>query len=106
MLSTQLEIARPETAAATMNALVYHGPGKPSWEKHAKPKVQTPQDAIIRITTSTICGTDLHILKGDLPTVKPGRILGHEVDLSPKLRQTVKSQTSVNGELTHGIVST
>jgi alcohol dehydrogenase len=78
MLSTQLEIARPETAAATMNALVYHGPGKPSWEKHAKPKVQTPQDAIIRITTSTICGTDLHILKGDLPTVKPGRILGHE----------------------------
>ena len=61
-----------------MHALVYHGPGQPSWETHLRPTVQSPNDAIVRITTSTICGTDLHILKGDVPTVTSGRILGHE----------------------------
>lgn len=61
-----------------MNALVYHGPGQRAWEEVASPTIQHPTDAIIRITTSTICGTDLHILKGDVPTVTPGRILGHE----------------------------
>ena len=61
-----------------MHALVYHGPGKPAWESHRRPAVQDPQDAVVRITTSTICGTDLHILKGDLPAVTEGRILGHE----------------------------
>ena len=65
-------------AAATMKALVYHGPGQKAWEEKPRPKVQHPADAIVRITTSTICGTDLHILKGDVPTVTPGRILGHE----------------------------
>src|SRR6185295_11888478 len=64
--------------APTMEALVYHGPGKPVWEKAKKPRVQEPTDAVVRITTSTICGTDLHILKGDLPAVAEGRILGHE----------------------------
>jgi threonine dehydrogenase-like Zn-dependent dehydrogenase len=62
----------------TMNALVYHGPGKYAWEGKACPTIQDPGDAIVRITTSTICGTDLHILKGDLPAVTGGRILGHE----------------------------
>ncbi len=61
-----------------MKALVYHGPGKKAWEDHAKPAVIDPTDAIVRVTKTTICGTDLHILKGDLPTCTPGRILGHE----------------------------
>ncbi len=61
-----------------MHALVYHGPGKPAWEAHAKPALRDPHDAIVRITTSTLCGSDLHILKGDVPTVTEGRILGHE----------------------------
>jgi len=61
-----------------MNALVYHGPGQRAWEDVASPTIQQPTDAIVRITTSTICGTDLHILKGDVPSVTPGRILGHE----------------------------
>jgi alcohol dehydrogenase len=63
---------------ATMKALVYHGPGKKAWEDKPRPIIQHPNDAIVRITTSTICGTDLHILKGDVPTVTDGRILGHE----------------------------
>ena len=61
-----------------MNALVYHGSGKPSWESHPRPALQDVNDAIVRITTSTICGSDLHILKGDVPSVAEGRILGHE----------------------------
>jgi alcohol dehydrogenase len=61
-----------------MKALVYHGPGKKSWEEKPKPSVQHPADAIVRITKTTICGTDLHILKGDVPEVTDGRILGHE----------------------------
>jgi alcohol dehydrogenase len=50
-----------------MKALVYHGPGKPAWEEKPQPTVLDPADAVVRITTTTICGTDLHILKGDLP---------------------------------------
>jgi threonine dehydrogenase-like Zn-dependent dehydrogenase len=61
-----------------MKALVYHGPGQRAWESVPDPKLQDPTDVIVRIDTSTICGTDLHILKGDVPTVEPGRILGHE----------------------------
>jgi alcohol dehydrogenase len=61
-----------------MQALVYHGPGQRTWEETASPTIEHPTDAIVRITTSTICGTDLHILKGDVPSVTPGRILGHE----------------------------
>jgi len=61
-----------------MKALVYHGPGQRAWEEVPRPTIQNATDAIVRITTSTICGTDLHILKGDLPSVTPGRILGHE----------------------------
>jgi alcohol dehydrogenase len=66
------------TASTTMKALVYHGPQKFAWEDKPRPTLQDPGDAIVRITTSTICGTDLHILKGDLPSVTDGRILGHE----------------------------
>ncbi len=62
----------------TMRALVYHGPGKKAYENHPMPRLLEPGDAIVRITKTTICGTDLHILKGDVPTCKPGRILGHE----------------------------
>ncbi len=61
-----------------MKALVFHGPGKRSWDEVPDPKIQDPGDAIIRVDAVTICGTDLHILKGDVPTVDPGRILGHE----------------------------
>src|SRR5262245_56727207 len=61
-----------------MKALVYHGPGNRSWEDVPDPVIVDPTDAIVRIDTSTICCTDLHILKGDVPEVKPGTILGHE----------------------------
>jgi alcohol dehydrogenase len=63
---------------STMKALVYHGPGKKAFEDHAKPQIAATTDAIVRIIKTTICGTDLHILKGDLPCCTPGRILGHE----------------------------
>ena len=61
-----------------MKALVYHGPGKKSWEEKPKPVIKEPTDAVVRILKTTICGTDLHILKGDVPTVTEGRIIGHE----------------------------
>ena len=61
-----------------MKALVYHGPGERSWDTVPDPVLNAPTDAIVRIDTSTICGTDLHILKGDVPEVTPGTILGHE----------------------------
>lgn len=61
-----------------MKALVYHGPGKKAWEDVPDPQIQQPTDIIVRIDTTTICGTDLHILKGDVPAVTEGRILGHE----------------------------
>jgi alcohol dehydrogenase len=63
---------------SVMKALVYHGPGKRAWEEKPIPTLREGTDAIVRITTSTICGTDLHILKGDVPSVTDGRILGHE----------------------------
>jgi alcohol dehydrogenase len=61
-----------------MKALTYGGPGRRSWETVPDPTVQKPTDVVVEIGSSTICGTDLHILKGDVPTVEPGRILGHE----------------------------
>jgi alcohol dehydrogenase len=61
-----------------MKALVYHGPEQRSWEDVPDPKIEKPTDAIVRIDSATICGTDLHILKGDVPEVAPGTVLGHE----------------------------
>jgi alcohol dehydrogenase len=78
-------ISRPTTAdqgaktkKPTMKALVYQAAGKKALEDRPKPQIAAPTDAIVRITKTTICGTDLHILKGDLPSCQPGRILGHE----------------------------
>ncbi|HWA45353.1 MAG TPA: zinc-dependent alcohol dehydrogenase family protein [Hypericibacter adhaerens] len=61
-----------------MKALVYRGPGRKAVEDRPKPTIQAPGDAIVKIVKTTICGTDLHILKGDVATCQPGRILGHE----------------------------
>ncbi|UOA08641.1 zinc-dependent alcohol dehydrogenase family protein [Methylobacter sp. S3L5C] len=61
-----------------MKALVYKGPGEKVLENRSKPEITAPTDAIVTITKTTICGTDLHILKGDVPSCQPGRILGHE----------------------------
>ncbi|BCH24211.1 GNAT family N-acetyltransferase [Mesorhizobium sp. L-8-3] len=61
-----------------MKALVYGGPGKKSLEERPVPEIVAPTDALVKVTRTTICGTDLHILKGDVPSCTPGRILGHE----------------------------
>ena len=61
-----------------MKALVYKGPGEKALENRPKQEITAPTDAIVTITKTTICGTDLHILKGDVPSCQPGRILGHE----------------------------
>ncbi|MCH6229452.1 zinc-dependent alcohol dehydrogenase family protein [Microbacterium sp. CFH 31415] len=61
-----------------MKALVYQGPGSIEWQEKPAPRIQKPTDAIVKIETTTICGTDLHILKGDVPAVESGRTLGHE----------------------------
>ena len=75
-------VADPITTGAvttdTMMALVYGGPGQRAWQAVPRPLVRNPGDAVVRVTTTTICGTDLHIMKGDVPTVTSGRILGHE----------------------------
>ena len=61
-----------------MKALIYLGPGKKALEDRPKPEITEPTDAIVKMSKTTICGTDLHILKGDVPSCQPGRILGHE----------------------------
>jgi len=61
-----------------MRALVYHGPGQKAWEQVPNPVIVDDTDAVVRVEATTICGTDLHILKGDVPEVTAGRILGHE----------------------------
>lgn len=73
-----------------MKALVYQGSGQPSWESVPDPGIREPTDAVVRVDAVTICGTDLHILKGDVPEVTPGRVLGHEavgtvVDIGPSV---------------------
>lgn len=64
--------------ASTMKAVVYQGPGRRVYATVPRPHVQQATDAIVEMSTTTICGTDLHILKGDVPEVTPGRVLGHE----------------------------
>ncbi len=61
-----------------MKALVYHGPGDRSYDERPMPAIKESTDAIVKITKTTVCGTDLHIMKGDVPSVTDGRILGHE----------------------------
>ena len=61
-----------------MKAFVYLGVGKSDLQERPKPQITAPTDAIVRVTKTTICGTDLHILKGDVASCAPGRILGHE----------------------------
>ncbi|HEX6257523.1 MAG TPA: zinc-dependent alcohol dehydrogenase family protein [Euzebyales bacterium] len=61
-----------------MRALVYHGPGSKAWEEVPDPQITQATDAVVQVDTTTICGTDLHILKGDVPAVTDGRVLGHE----------------------------
>jgi alcohol dehydrogenase len=61
-----------------MKALVYRGPGNKAVEERSRPTLQSAADAVVKVTKTTICGTDLHILKGDVPTCEPGRVLGHE----------------------------
>lgn len=61
-----------------MKAMVYDGPGRKSWTDVPDPAIRRPSDAIVKVDTTTICGTDLHILKGDVPAVAAGRVLGHE----------------------------
>ena len=61
-----------------MKAFVFHGPGQSAWEDVPDPAVKEPTDAVVRVDSVTICGTDLHILKGDVPEVRPGTVLGHE----------------------------
>jgi alcohol dehydrogenase len=61
-----------------MKAIVYHGPGNKAFEERPKPTLQKPTDAIVKVVATTICGSDLHILRGDVPAVTEGRILGHE----------------------------
>ena len=61
-----------------MKALVYHGPGRKAWEEVPDPVITADTDAIVKVDAVTICGTDLHILKGDVPEVRPGTVLGHE----------------------------
>lgn len=75
-----------------MKALVYHGPNHKSLEERPIPEIKDSNDAIVKVLTTTICGTDLHILKGDVPTVKPGRILGHEgVGIVDKIGPGIKN---------------
>ncbi|MFF2214075.1 zinc-dependent alcohol dehydrogenase family protein [Streptomyces antibioticus] len=61
-----------------MKGYVFHGPGQSAWEEVPDPAVKEPTDAVVRVDAVTICGTDLHILKGDVPEVRPGTVLGHE----------------------------
>src|SRR5215467_14479045 len=77
--TTKTRTARAlQLEVSAMRAMVYHGPGAKSWDEVPEPKLQENTDAIVRVDAVTICGTDLHILKGDVPTVTDGRILGHE----------------------------
>ena len=72
------ETDKPRITKATMKALVYDGPGKIEWKDIPIPGIEKPTDALVKILKTTICGTDIGILKGKVPSVKPGTTLGHE----------------------------
>jgi alcohol dehydrogenase len=69
---------RQSEGGKVMKGFVFHGPGQSAWEQVPDPGIKDPTDAIVRVDAVTICGTDLHILKGDVPEVRPGTVLGHE----------------------------
>jgi len=73
-----LSPVQDQKSSTTMKALVYHGAGKKAWEDKPRPTIKESTDAIVKILKTTICGTDLHIMKGDVPAVTDGRIIGHE----------------------------
>src|ERR1019366_297002 len=77
-LETMPKAATRAATTGMMKALVYQGPGKKALEGRPKPDITASTDVIVKISKTTICGTDLHILKGDVPTCQPGRILGQE----------------------------
>ena len=78
VIKIEVPFSLDRQGSKNMKALVYHGPGAKGWEEKPRPTIQAASDAIVRVTKTTICGTDLHIMKGDLPTVTDGRTLGHE----------------------------
>jgi alcohol dehydrogenase len=77
-LSLGAKVGPSERKELTMKALVYHGPGERAWESVPDPTIREPTDVVVKVDSTTICGTDLHILKGDVPEVEPGTVLGHE----------------------------
>ena len=88
-----------------MKALVYHGPGQKSWDTVPDPAPAEPTDIVVQIDTTTICGTDLHILKGDVPAVTDGRILGHEaVGTVTAVGSAVNLASRLCAEAAHGEV--
>ena len=84
-----------------MRALVYHGPGSKAWEEVPDPTLQADTDAIVRVDAVTICGTDLHILKGDVPAVTDGRILGHAQRIFQRQRDHARAQTDAPRARSH-----
>lgn len=76
--SSTAPAAEEEARIATMHAVVYHGEGRKSWDEVPRPVIEAGSDVVVRVDAVTICGTDLHILRGDVPEVTSGRILGHE----------------------------
>ena len=89
-----------------MRALVYHGPGTNAWEEVATPALRADTDAIVRVEAVTICGTDLHILKGDVPAVTDGRILGHEAVGTVELVGAAVRNVKVGGRVLVSCITT
>ena len=90
-----------------MKALVFEGPGRKSWSEVADPLIEQDGDVIVRVDATTICGTDLHILKGDVPETTPGRVLGHEavgtiVEVGPGVK-TRRGRSACTGVLHLGV---
>src|SRR6202163_3241296 len=95
---TLTTIERPATrardaTAVTMKAFVYRGPGKKALEERPRPDITAPTDAIVKVVKTTICGTDLHILKGDVPTCQRGRAAARHARRH-HVRRPVKRQCS------------
>jgi len=78
MSTNVIEVIMATESVKMMKGLVYDGPGEKKWINVPKPGIKVPTDAVVKVLKTTICGTDLHILKGDVPAVTKGRILGHE----------------------------